>query len=92
MPRAALLEIKEAALAAGLVNPDWVSPHVLRYAFATHMHLVFGTGESWCMFDPCRGDARWQQVFMAQPVRRRAFEPNSKWRKLRPAPRPSNTT
>jgi integrase/recombinase XerD len=36
--QAALLEIKEAAVAAGLSNPDRVSPHVLRHAFATHMH------------------------------------------------------
>jgi integrase/recombinase XerD len=36
--QAALLEIKEAAVAAGLANPDRVSPHVLRHAFATHMH------------------------------------------------------
>ena len=36
--QAALLEIKEAAVAAGLANPERVSPHVLRHAFATHMH------------------------------------------------------
>ncbi|KLK91270.1 integrase [Microvirga vignae] len=36
--QAALLEIKEAAVAAGLTNPERVSPHVLRHAFATHMH------------------------------------------------------
>ena len=36
--QAALLEIKEAAVAAGLPTPDRVSPHVLRHAFATHMH------------------------------------------------------
>ncbi len=36
--QAALLEIKEAAGAAGLANPERVSPHVLRHAFATHMH------------------------------------------------------
>jgi integrase/recombinase XerD len=36
--QAALLEIKEAAVAAGLPNPERVSPHVLRHAFATHMH------------------------------------------------------
>jgi integrase/recombinase XerD len=36
--QAALLEIKEAAVAAGLSSPDRVSPHVLRHAFATHMH------------------------------------------------------
>jgi integrase/recombinase XerD len=36
--QAALLEIKEAAVAAGLASPDRVSPHVLRHAFATHMH------------------------------------------------------
>jgi site-specific recombinase XerD len=33
-----LLEIKEAAVAAGLASPERVSPHVLRHAFATHMH------------------------------------------------------
>jgi integrase/recombinase XerD len=36
--QAALLEIKEAAVAAGLASPERVSPHVLRHAFATHMH------------------------------------------------------
>jgi len=36
--QAALLEIKEAAVAAGLASPNRVSPHVLRHAFATHMH------------------------------------------------------
>lgn len=36
--QAALLEIKEAAMAAGLAHPGRVSPHVLRHAFATHMH------------------------------------------------------
>jgi len=36
--QAALLEIKEAAGAAGLSSPERVSPHVLRHAFATHMH------------------------------------------------------
>ncbi|MBM6583855.1 tyrosine recombinase [Microvirga sp. BT689] len=36
--QAALLEIKEAAVAAGLASSDRVSPHVLRHAFATHMH------------------------------------------------------
>jgi integrase/recombinase XerD len=36
--QAALLEIKEAALAAGLARPERVSPHVLRHAFATRMH------------------------------------------------------
>jgi integrase/recombinase XerD len=36
--QAALLEIKEAAVAVGLANPERVSPHVLRHAFATHMH------------------------------------------------------
>ncbi|MGO4572654.1 tyrosine recombinase [Microvirga sp. 2TAF3] len=36
--QAALLEIKEAAAAAGLASPERVSPHVLRHAFATHMH------------------------------------------------------
>jgi len=36
--QAGLLEIKEAAVAAGLSSPERVSPHVLRHAFATHMH------------------------------------------------------
>jgi integrase/recombinase XerD len=36
--QAALLEIKEAAVAAGLASPGRVSPHILRHAFATHMH------------------------------------------------------
>ncbi|WP_230532369.1 tyrosine recombinase [Microvirga roseola] len=36
--QAALLEIKEAAVAAGLASPERVSPHVLRHAFATHLH------------------------------------------------------
>jgi integrase/recombinase XerD len=36
--QAALKEIKEAAVAAGLASPERVSPHVLRHAFATHMH------------------------------------------------------
>jgi integrase/recombinase XerD len=36
--QAALLEIKEAAVAAGLPHPERVSPHVLRHAFATHLH------------------------------------------------------
>ena len=35
--RAALLEIKEAALAARLPHPDRISPHKLRHAFATHL-------------------------------------------------------
>src|SRR5215208_1984825 len=51
--------------------------------------LVFGPGESWCIFDPRRAregeDALWQQVFMVQPARRREFEPSSKRRKRRPA-------
>jgi site-specific recombinase XerD len=33
-----LLEIKAAAVAAELTSPERVSPHVLRHAFATHMH------------------------------------------------------
>jgi hypothetical protein len=33
-----------------------------------------------------RRDAQWQQVFTAQPERRREIEPNSKQRKRRPAP------
>ncbi|WP_262271927.1 tyrosine-type recombinase/integrase [Microvirga yunnanensis] len=41
--QAILLEIKEAAVAAGLASPERVSPHVLRHAFATHMHSG-GTG------------------------------------------------
>ena len=36
--QAALLEIKEAAVAAGLPSAERVSPHVLRHAFATHLH------------------------------------------------------
>ncbi|MGF9757536.1 tyrosine-type recombinase/integrase [Microvirga sp. 0TCS3.31] len=36
--QAALLEIKEAAVAAGLASPERLSPHVLRHAIATHMH------------------------------------------------------
>jgi integrase/recombinase XerD len=36
--QAALLGTKEAAVAAGLPSPERVSPHVLRHAFATHMH------------------------------------------------------
>jgi len=36
--QAALLEIKEAAVVAGLPSPERVSPHVLRHAFATHLH------------------------------------------------------
>ena len=36
--QAALLEIKEAAVAAGLASSERVSPHVLRHAFATHLH------------------------------------------------------
>jgi integrase/recombinase XerD len=35
--QAALLEIREAAMAAGL-SLERVSPYVLRHAFATHMH------------------------------------------------------
>jgi len=35
--QAALLEIKEAALAAALPCPDRISPHKLRHAFATHL-------------------------------------------------------
>jgi integrase/recombinase XerD len=36
--QAALPENKEAAVAAGPASPERVSPHVLRHAFATHMH------------------------------------------------------
>jgi integrase/recombinase XerD len=36
--QAALQEIREAAVAAGLASSERVSPHVLRHAFATHMH------------------------------------------------------
>ncbi|MFD0466678.1 tyrosine-type recombinase/integrase [Microvirga aerilata] len=36
--QATLLKIKEAAAAAGLASPDQISPHVLRHAFAVHMH------------------------------------------------------
>ena len=35
--QAALLEIKEAALPASLPQPDRISPHKLRHAFATHL-------------------------------------------------------
>src|SRR3954447_5133675 len=35
--QAALLEIKGAAVAAGLPHPDRISPHKLRHAFATHL-------------------------------------------------------
>jgi integrase/recombinase XerD len=35
--RAAELEIKDAAIAAGLSRADLVTPHVLRHAFATHL-------------------------------------------------------
>lgn len=35
--RAAEIEIKEAAIAAGLPRSDLVTPHVLRHAFATHL-------------------------------------------------------
>ena len=35
--QAALLEIEEAALAAGLPHPDRISPHKLRHAFATYL-------------------------------------------------------
>lgn len=35
--RAAELEIKEAAVSAGLNRPELVTPHVLRHAFATHL-------------------------------------------------------
>src|SRR4051794_22794035 len=42
------------------------------------VHLLTREGE----------DALWQQVFMAQPARRREFEPSSKGRKRRPAPWP----
>jgi integrase/recombinase XerD len=38
MRQAALLEIKEATVAAGLASPERGSPHVLRPAFAAHMH------------------------------------------------------
>jgi hypothetical protein len=36
-------------------------------------------------------DALWRQAFMAQPARRREFEPSSKRRKRRPAPWPPVT-
>jgi integrase/recombinase XerD len=36
--QAALQEIREAAVASGLASSERVSPHVLRHAFATHMH------------------------------------------------------
>ncbi len=36
-------------------------------------------------------DALWQQFFTVAPDQRRAFEPNSKRRKRRPAPWPPNT-
>jgi integrase/recombinase XerD len=35
--QSALAEIKEAAVAAGIPNPDRVSPHKLRHAFASHL-------------------------------------------------------
>lgn len=35
--QSALAEIKEAAVAAGIRNPDRVSPHKLRHAFASHL-------------------------------------------------------
>jgi hypothetical protein len=38
-----------------------------------------------------REDALWQQVFTAQPARRREFEPSSKGRKRRPAAWPPAT-
>jgi O-methyltransferase domain len=51
-----------------------------------------------CVVPGCRGafsreqeDALWQQVFMAQPARRRVFEPSSKGRKRRAASSPPAT-
>lgn len=35
--QSALAEIKQAAVAAGIRNPDRVSPHKLRHAFASHL-------------------------------------------------------
>jgi hypothetical protein len=62
------------------------------------LKAVFADG-AYCVVPEYRGalisregeDALWQQVFTAQPARRREFEPSSKRRKKRPAPWPPAT-
>jgi transposase len=69
---------------APVACPPWI------YA---NRHLVENCAVPGCggAFSHEQEDALWQQVFTAQPARRREFEPSSKRRKRRPASWPPAT-
>ncbi len=82
---------------------DWLRPHLANFRMPRHLHVVSDfeaigmtarcavPGSSGAFLTREGEDALWQQVFTAQPERRREFEPSSKRRKRRVASLPPDT-